>query len=62
VQDAYHRSVAAIHPDRMHSLGLPTDFLELTTRQAAQLNDAYRKIRAVRKAEVAGLSVVNSAA
>lgn len=55
VQEAYHRSVAAVHPDRVHSLGLPTDFLELATRQAAQLNDAYRKIRAVRKAEVAGL-------
>jgi hypothetical protein len=55
VQEAYHRSVAAVHPDRVHSLGLPMDFLELATRQAAQLNDAYRKIRAVRKAEIAGL-------
>ena len=54
VQDAYHRAVAAVHPDRVHSLGLPGDFLELATHRAAQLNDAYRKIKAVRKAEVAG--------
>ena len=49
-----HRAVAAVHPDRVHSLGLPADFLEMATRKAAQLNDAYRKIKAVRKAEVAG--------
>jgi len=54
VREAYHRAVAAVHPDRVHSLGLPGDFLEMATRQAAQLNDAYRKIKAVRKAEAAG--------
>lgn len=54
VHDAYHRAVAAVHPDRVHSLGLPGDFLEMATRRAAQINDAYRKIKAVRKAEVAG--------
>ena len=52
VQEAYHRAVAAVHPDRVHSLGLPGDFLEMATRRAAQLNDAYRKIKAVRKAEI----------
>ena len=55
VHDAYHRAVAAVHPDRVHSLGLPGDFLEMATRRAAQINDAYRKIKAVRKAEAAGL-------
>ena len=54
VREAYHRAVAAVHPDRVHSLGLPADFLELATRQAAQVNDAYRKIKSVRKAEVVG--------
>jgi hypothetical protein len=54
VREAYHRAVAAVHPDRVHSLGLPGDFLEMATRQAAQLNDAYRKIKAVRKAEGVG--------
>lgn len=51
VREAYHRAVAAVHPDRVHSLGLPGDFLEMATRQAALLNDAYRKIKAVRNAE-----------
>jgi hypothetical protein len=54
VQEAYHRAVASVHPDRVHSLGLPGEFLEIATRRAAQLNDAYRKIKAVRKAETAG--------
>lgn len=51
VQEAYHRAVGAVHPDRVHSLGLPADFLEMATRKAAQINDAFRKIKAVRKAE-----------
>ncbi|WP_119303044.1 J domain-containing protein [Dongia deserti] len=54
VQEAYHRAVAAVHPDRVHSLGLPADFLEMATRRAAQINDAYRKIKSLRKAEAAG--------
>jgi hypothetical protein len=51
VQDAYHRAVAAVHPDRVNTLGLPSEFLEMATRRAALLNDAYRKIKAIRKAE-----------
>lgn len=50
IQEAYHRAVSAVHPDRVHSLGLPMDFLEMATRRAALLNDAYRKIRKARKA------------
>ncbi|MEZ5832652.1 MAG: DnaJ domain-containing protein [Dongiaceae bacterium] len=53
VQEAYHRAVAAVHPDRVNALGLPADFMEMATRKAALLNDAYRKIKAVRKAEAA---------
>jgi DnaJ-domain-containing protein 1 len=57
VQDAYRRSIAAVHPDRVHSLGLPTDFLALATRRAAQLNNAYRKIRCAKgRGGWAGLS------
>jgi|SRR5688572_22061876 len=51
VHDAYRHSIAAVHPDRVHSLGLPSDFLEMATRRAGQLNDAFRKIRALRKVE-----------
>ena len=54
VQEAYHRAVAAVHPDRVNSLGLPEDFMEMATRKAAMINDAYRKIKAMRKSEVAG--------
>ena len=55
VHDAYRHSIAAVHPDRVHSLGLPSDFLEMATRRAGQLNDAFRKIRALRKVEAVGL-------
>ena len=54
VQEAYHRAVSVVHPDRVHSLGLPADFMEMATRHAAQLNDAYRRIKSLRKAEAAG--------
>lgn len=54
VHQAYLRAVAAVHPDRVNSMGLPGEFLEMATLRAAQLNDAYRKIKAVRKAEIAG--------
>ena len=47
------QAAAAAHIRQLCSLGLPADFLEMATRKAAQLNDAYRKIKAVRKAEVA---------
>ncbi len=49
VKEAYHRAVSAVHPDRVHTLGLPPEFLEMATRRAALLNDAYRKIRQARK-------------
>jgi DnaJ-domain-containing protein 1 len=53
VQEAYRNSIAAVNPDRVHSLGLPRDFLELATRRAALLSSAYRRITALRKAEAA---------
>ena len=55
VQEAYHRAVSSVHPDRVHGLGLPSDFLDLATRRAALLNDAYRRVKSVRKAEAEGL-------
>jgi hypothetical protein len=54
VQEAYHRAISVVHPDRVRSLGLPADVLDIATRRAALINDAYRKVKAVRKAEVAG--------
>jgi hypothetical protein len=54
VQEAYHRAISAVHPDRVRSLGLPADFLDIASRRAALINDAYGKIKAARKAEAAG--------
>jgi DnaJ-domain-containing protein 1 len=55
VDEAYRNSIAAVHPDRVTALGLPPDFLEMATRRAGQLSDAFRKIKALRKAELAGM-------
>jgi DnaJ-domain-containing protein 1 len=55
VHEAYKRASEAVDPERMQSLGLPADFLEMAMRRAAQLNEAYRKIKAVRKAEALGM-------
>ncbi len=51
VQEAYHRGVGAVHPDRLSPLGLPPEFLELANRRAAKLNDAYRKVKTLRHGE-----------
>lgn len=51
VQEAYYRGVGAVHPDRLSSLGLPPEFLEMANRRAARLNDAYRKVKALRQTE-----------
>jgi hypothetical protein len=53
VKEAYHKAVGAVHPDRVHTLGLPPEFLEMATRRAAQINDAYRKITRQRKESAA---------
>lgn len=53
LKEAYHKAVGAVHPDRVHTLGLPPEFLEMATRRAALLNDAYRKIRKARQASAA---------
>jgi len=51
LQAAYHKAIAAVHPDRLTPLGLPAELLEVATRRAAKLNDAYRKIKFLRKFE-----------
>lgn len=52
LQSAYHKAIAAVHPDRLTPLGLPAELMEVATRRAAKLNDAYRKIRFLRKFEM----------
>ena len=51
VQEAYRRGIGAVHPDRLSPLGLPPEFLEMANRRAAKLNDAYRKVKALRHNE-----------
>jgi hypothetical protein len=51
LQAAYHKAIAAVHPDRLTPLGLPAELMEVATRSAAKLNDAYRKIKFLRKFE-----------
>jgi hypothetical protein len=52
LQTAYHKAISAVHPDRLAPLGLPADMMEMATRRAAKLNDAYRKIKFLRKFEM----------
>jgi hypothetical protein len=48
VHEAYRRAIASVHPDHIQSLGLPPEFIELATRRAMAINDAYDRIRAER--------------
>jgi DnaJ like chaperone protein len=45
LHDAYRRAIAAVHPDHIQSLGLPEEFIELATRRAMAINDAYDRIK-----------------
>src|SRR3954467_11674524 len=45
LHDAYRRAIASVHPDHIQSLGLPQEFIELATRRAMAVNDAYDRIR-----------------
>jgi len=45
VHEAYRRAIASVHPDHIQALGLPSEFLELATRRAMAINDAYDRIK-----------------
>jgi DnaJ like chaperone protein len=45
LHEAYRRAIAAVHPDHIQSLGLPAEFLELATKRAMAINDAYDRIK-----------------
>ena len=45
IHDAYRKAVASVHPDHIQALGLPEEFIELATKRAMAINDAYDKIR-----------------
>ena len=45
MHEAYRRAIASVHPDHIQALGLPQEFLELATRRAMAVNDAYDRIK-----------------
>jgi hypothetical protein len=58
VHEAYRKAIASVHPDHIQALGLPDEFIELATRRAAAINDAYDKIK--RQRQGAGPAVVQA--
>jgi len=45
VHEAYRRAIASVHPDHIQALGLPQEFIELATKRAMAVNDAYDRIK-----------------
>jgi hypothetical protein len=45
VHEAYRRAIASVHPDHIQALGLPQEFIELATKRAMAINDAYDRIK-----------------
>jgi hypothetical protein len=45
IHEAYRKAVASVHPDHIQALGLPEEFMELATRRAMAINDAYDRIK-----------------
>lgn len=45
VHDAYRRAIASVHPDHIQAMGLPQEFVELATKRAMAINEAYDKIK-----------------
>lgn len=48
VRAAYHKAIAPVHPDNIGAMNLPPDFVALANRMAAQVNEAYAKIKRAR--------------
>ncbi len=53
VHEAYRRAISSVHPDHIQALGLPQEFIELATRRAMAVNDAYDRIKQERGAAMA---------
>lgn len=45
----YHRKVQEAHPDRLLSMGLPAEFMQLANDKMARINDAFERICEQRK-------------
>ena len=58
IHEAYRKAIASVHPDHIQALGLPQEFVELATKRAMAINDAYDRIKRERGAGLAGEPVV----
>jgi len=50
LKNAYRRRVQETHPDRLVSMGLPAEFVQLANDKVARINDAYDRICRQRQA------------
>ena len=59
IKQRYHTLCAENHPDRLNSMGLPKEFIDLATAKMSRINDAWMRIQkqyAARKAAPPGAS------
>ena len=49
LSQAYHRMSAGNHPDKIQLSGLAADFVDIANSRMARINDAYQRIRAMRR-------------
>ena len=49
LKEAYHRKCSDFHPDKLHGLGLPSEFSEIANARIIRIIDAYRRIMAARE-------------
>jgi len=45
LRNLYHRKVQETHPDKLVSMGLPLEFVQLANEKIARINDAYDRIK-----------------
>jgi len=45
IHEAFRKAIASVHPDHIQAMGLPVEFIELATKRAMAINDAYDKIK-----------------
>jgi len=48
LRNIYHRKVQETHPDKLLSMGLPLEFIQLANDKVARINDAYDRIKELR--------------
>ncbi len=49
LREAYHRKVQETHPDKLSNLGLSAELIKFAHERMARINEAYNKIRMVRR-------------